>query len=188
MRPALLLALLTSPLAAQGFDFYDRGPYRPAVPRPEAILGYAAGEQHTMYAQLQRYLDTLVASAPERVRIERWGQTAERRPIRALIISDAANLARLDQIRAEIAELTDPRKTTPARAADIAARDPAIVLFQYSVHGDEPAGLEAALQGAYQLLASDEPQTPEIPKNLLRVLNPSANPHGHERAAPGYHP
>src|SRR5256885_1403181 len=66
MRPALLLVLLSSPLAAQNFDFYDRGPYRPAVPRPEAILGYAAGEQHTMYAQLQRYLDTLVASAPER--------------------------------------------------------------------------------------------------------------------------
>jgi len=107
MRPALLLVLLSSPLAAQNFDFYDRGPYRPAVPRPEAILGYAAGEQHTMYAQLQRYLDTLVASAPERVRIERWGQTAERRPIRALIISDAANLARLDQIRA--------RRRPPAR-------------------------------------------------------------------------
>jgi len=99
MRPALLLVLLTSPtLAAQGFDFYDRGPYRPAVPRPEAILGFAPGEQHTMYAQLQRYLDTLVASAPERVRIERWGQTAERRPIRALIISDPANLARLNAI------------------------------------------------------------------------------------------
>jgi len=186
MRPALLLVLLSSPLAAQNFDFYDRGPYRPAVPRPEAILGYAAGEQHTMYAQLQRYLDTLVASAPERVRIERWGQTAERRPIRALIISDAANLARLDQIRAEIAELTDPRKTTPARAADIAARDPAIVLFQYSVHGDEPAGFEAAMQVAYQMLASDEPQTLAILKNVVLVLNPSANPDGHERFAAWY--
>ena len=124
MRPALLLALVASPLAAQGFDFYARGPYRPAVPRPDAVLGYAAGEQHTMYALLQRYLDTLVASAPERARIETWGRTAERRPIRALVISDPANLARLDQIRAEIAELVDPRKTTPARAADIAARDP----------------------------------------------------------------
>ena len=186
MRPALLLVLLSSPLAAQTFDFYDRGPYRPAVPRPEAMLGYAPGEQHTMYAQLQRYLDTLVASAPERVRIERWGQTAERRPIRALIISDAANLARLDQIRAEIAELTDPRKTTPARAADIAARDPAIVLFQYSVHGDEPAGFEAAMQVAYQMLASDEPQTLAILKNVVLVLNPSANPDGHERFAAWY--
>src|SRR3989442_1115932 len=186
-RFLVLLALVASPLAldAQALDFYARGPYRPAVPRPEVVLGYAAGEQHTMYAQLQRYLDTLVASAPERVRIERWGQTAERRPIRALVISDPANPARLDQIGAEIAELTDPRKTTHARAADIAARDPAIAVFQYSVHGDEPAGLEAAMQVAYQLLASDEPQTLEILKNVVLVLNPSANPDGHGRFAAG---
>src|SRR5262252_5319522 len=63
---ALLLALLGAPatLAAQSFDFYARGPYRPAVPRPEAITGYAAGEQQTMYAVMQKYLDTLLATAP----------------------------------------------------------------------------------------------------------------------------
>src|SRR6266702_212503 len=196
MRLALLLALVASPLAAQGFDFYARGPYRPAVPRPEVVLGYAAGEQHTMYAQLQHYLDTLVASAPERVRIETWGRTAERRPIRALVISDPANLARLDQIRAEIAELTDPRKTTPARAADIAARDPAIALFQYSVHGherfaawynsvgigaDDPAALEQnepwSVTGRYNhfrfdmnrdLLAQSQPEVRAMMDGILR--------------------
>src|SRR6266702_4711278 len=186
MRPLLLLTLLTSPLAAQGFDFYARGPYRPAVPRPEAITGYAAGEQHTMYAVMQHYLDTLVATAGERVRIERWGETAEHRPIRALIISDPANLARLDQIRADMAELADPRRTSPARAAEIAAKDPAVAVFQYSVHGDEPAGFEAAMQVAYQLLASDEPQTLELLKSVVLVLNPSANPDGHERFAAWY--
>src|SRR5207245_1212114 len=122
MRPSLtLLAVvsLVSPLAAQvPFDFYARGPYRPAVPRPEAITGYAAGEQHTMYAVMQHYLDTLVATASDRVRIETWGRTTEYRPIRALIISDPANLAKLDQIRAGMAELADPRKASAARAAD----------------------------------------------------------------------
>src|SRR5881394_835513 len=69
MRPVLfLLIVLAPPLAAQEpFDFYSRGPYRPAVPRPEAITGYAAGEQHTMYAVMQHYLDTLVATASDRV-------------------------------------------------------------------------------------------------------------------------
>jgi hypothetical protein len=187
MRPSLLfLALLSSPLAAQTFDFYARGPYRPAVPRPETITGYAAGEQHTMYAVMQHYLDTLVATAGDRVRVERWGETTEHRPIRALIISDPANLARLDQIRADMAELADPRRTSPARAAEIAAQDPAVALFQYSVHGDEPAGLEAAMQVAYQLLASDEPQTLELLKSVVLVLNPSANPDGHERFAAWY--
>ena len=65
MRPILcLLTVLASPLSAQEpFDFYTRGPYRPAVPRPDAITGYAAGDQHTMYAVMQHYLDTLVATA-----------------------------------------------------------------------------------------------------------------------------
>ncbi len=185
MRPILAaLCLLVSPLAAQEpFDFYSRGPYRPAVPRPEAITGYAAGDQHTMYAVMQHYLDTLVATASDRVRIETWGRTTEYRPIRALIISDPANLAKLDQIRAGLAELTDPRKTSAARAAAIAAQSPAVAVFQYSVHGNEPAGFEAAMQVAYQLAASDEPQTLEILKSVVVVLNPSANPDGHERFA-----
>ena len=189
MRPIVFtLLLLVCPAvgAAQTFDFYARGPYRPAVPRPEAITGYAAGDQHTMYAVMQHYLDTLAATAGERVRIERWGETFEHRPIRALIISDPANLNRLDQIHADLAELADPRRTSPARAAEIAAKDPAVAVFQYSVHGDEPAGFEAAMQVAYQLLASDEPQTLELLKSTVLVLNPSVNPDGHERFAAWY--
>ncbi|HXH62635.1 MAG TPA: M14 family metallopeptidase, partial [Gemmatimonadales bacterium] len=65
-------------------------------------------------------------------------------------------------------------------------RDPAVVIFQYSIHGDEPAGFEAAMQVAYQLLASDEPATATILKNVVLVLNPSANPDGHERFAAWY--
>ena len=156
------------------------------MPRPEAITGYAAGEQHTMYAVMQRYLDTLLATAGDRARAETWGYTVEHRPYRALIITDPANLARLDQIRAAISELTDPRKTTAARAGAIAAAEPIVVLFQYSVHGDEPAGFEAALQVAYQMLAGEDSVTQTILKNVVLVLNPSANPDGHERFAAWY--
>lgn len=190
MRPSfalLLVVSLATPLTAQEpFDFYARGPYRPAVPRPEAITGYAAGEQHTMYAVMQHYLDTLVATASDRVRVETWGKTAEYRPIRALVISDPANIAKLDQIRASMAELADPRRTSASRAAQIAAQGPAVAVFHYSVHGNEPAGFEAAMQVAYQLAASDEPQTLEILKQVVVVLNPSANPDGHERFAAWY--
>lgn len=189
MRSLRLLSglLLCAPaLEAQGFDFYTRGPYRPAVPRPEVITGYRAGEQQTMYAVMQRYLDTLLATAPDRVRAETWGYTVEHRPYRVLVISDPANLARLDSIRGAITELTDPRRTSLARANAIAAVEPIIVVFQYSVHGDEPAGFEAALQVAYQMLAGDDSVTHEILKNVVLVLNPSANPDGHERFAAWY--
>jgi hypothetical protein len=187
MRP-LLAALLVLPTiaAAQDFDFYARGPYRAAVPRPEQITGYPAGAQHTMYAVMQRYLDTLLAAAGDRARSEVWGLTTELRPYRALIISDPANLARLEEIRARIGELTDPRRTTQARAAEIAAREPLVVLFQYSVHGDEPAGFEAAMQVAYQMVAGEDSLTQRIRRNVVLVLNPSANPDGHERFAAWY--
>jgi hypothetical protein len=185
VRVALALSLV-QPLGAQAFDFYARGPYRPNVPRPEQITGYQAGEQHTMYAVMQRYLDTLLAAAPDRVRAETWGETVEHRPYRVLIISDPANIARIEQIRTAIAELTDPRKTTPARANAIAAQEPIVALFQYSVHGDEPAGFEAAMQVAYQMLAGEDSATRTILKNVVFVLNPSANPDGHERFAAWY--
>ena len=182
----LVAVSLAQPLSAQGFDFYARGPYRPEVPRPEQITGYQAGEQHTMYAVMQRYLDTLLASAPDRVRAETWGETVEHRPYRVLIISDPTNLARLEQIRAAIDALTDPRTTTPARADAIAAQEPIIALFQYSVHGNEPAGFEAAMQVAYQMLAGLDSVTQAILKHVVFVLNPSANPDGHERFAAWY--
>jgi hypothetical protein len=102
-----------------------------------------------------------------------------------LIVSDPANLERREEIRG-LADLTDPRRTGQARAAEIAAREPIIVLFQYSVHGDEPAGFEAAMQVAYQMLAGEDSVTQHIRRNVVLVLNPSANPDGHERFAAWY--
>jgi hypothetical protein len=187
MRSLLaILLLLPATAAGQDFDFYARGPYRPVVPRPEQVTGYPAGAQHTLYAVMQRYLDTLLVTAGDRARSEVWGTTTEYRPYRVLIISDPTNLERLEEIRARIADLTDPRRTGPARAAEIAAREPIIVLFQYSVHGDEPAGFEAAMQVAYQMLAGEDSVTQHIRRNVVLVLNPSANPDGHERFAAWY--
>jgi hypothetical protein len=73
-RPAAATAQAPAdslPTVTQAFDFYTRGPYRPAVPRPEAITGYTAGLQQTMYAVMQHYLDTIATAAPERGRSSR---------------------------------------------------------------------------------------------------------------------
>lgn len=185
MRPLLLALSLAaaSPLAAQDFDFYSRGPYRAAVPRPETLLGYRVGSRHTMYYQQQQVLDRLIAAAPDRVRTEAIGTTVEGKPMRLLIISAPMNLAKLDQIKADLAALADPRRTTAAEAKAIADRIPAVALVTHSVHGNEPAGFEAVMQTAYQLLASDDPKTLAILEHTVVLLNPSQNPDGHERFA-----
>lgn len=184
MRLLLACALLSSPLAAQvPFDWYGRGPYRAAVPRPDSLLGHPLGARHTMYHEQQSVLDRMIAAAPERVRTEVIGRTAEGKVMRVLIISAPENLARLDQVRSDLALLADPRRTTAAQAAEIAARTPAVAILSHSIHGNEPAGFEAAMQTAYQLLGSDEPATLEILRNVVTIINPAQNPDGHERFA-----
>ena len=186
MRLLTVLLLVPTILRAQEFDFYSRGPYRPAVPRPESLLGYRVGSQQTMYHQQQQVLDRLIAAAPDRVRTEVIGKTAEGKVMRLLIISAPENLTRLEEIRADLGRLADPRRTSAADARAIAERTPVTALLTHSVHGNEPAGFEAAMQTTYQLLASDEPATLEILKNVVVLINPSQNPDGHERFAAWY--
>ena len=185
----LALAAISLPAktaAQEPFDFFSRGPFRSAVPRPDDLLGHEAGTRQTQYAEQRAVLDALIAAAPDRVRTEDIGVTEEGRVMRVLLVSAPENIARLDEIRTDLARLADPRATTPEQAAAIAARTPAAVILSYSIHGNEPGGFEAAMWVAYQLLASEEPATIEMLRNTLVIINPSANPDGHERFSVWY--
>ena len=181
-----ILALAPPSVAQEQFDFYSRGPYRSAVPRPDQLLGHDAGARHTQYATQQAVLDALITGAPDRVRTETIGTTEEGRVMRVLLISAPENISRLDEIRADLARLADPRGTTREAAAAIAAASPLAVMLSYSIHGNEPGGFESAMWVAYHFLASEEPATLEMLRNTLVILNPSANPDGHERFAVWY--
>ncbi len=168
---------------APAYDFYGYGPYRAAVPRPDSLLGFAIGTRHTMYHQQQAVLDAMAAAAPDRVRFEVTGHSGEGKQMRLLLISSPANLARLDAIRADLAALTDARSTDAAAAAAIVARTPAVAMLSHSIHGNEPAGFEAAMITSYTLLASESPAITKLLDSLVIVINPSQNPDGHERFA-----
>jgi hypothetical protein len=168
------------------FSFYDRGPYRPQVPRPDSLLGYRIGEMHTQYAWQERVLLAIAAAAPDRIRVEEIGTTTERRVQRLFIVSAPENIARLDAIRSDLNRLGDSRSLAAGDAEALIARLPAVIWINESVHGSEAAGFEAAMHTLYQLAASDEPATVNALRNTVIVLNPSTNPDGHERFAVWY--
>jgi hypothetical protein len=168
---------------APAYQFYDAGPWNPAVPRPDSLLGYAIGTHQTMYHQQQGVLDAMVRAAPARSRVEVTGRSAEGKEMRLVIISSPANIARLDQIRTNLARLADPREGSAAEAAAIVAGTPAVALLSHSIHGNEPAGFEAAMVTAYTLLASESPAITALLDSVVVVINPSQNPDGHERFA-----
>jgi hypothetical protein len=182
-QPALSQRVPTRDLTRDDarFSFYDRGPYRSTVPRPDALLGYPVGEMNTQYAAQERALLAIAGAAKDRVRVEEFTTTYERRTMRNYIVSSPENIQRLDAIRADLDKLADPRGIPQSDLDAIANRLPVIVWISGSVHGNESPGFEACIQLLYQLAASDEPATLAALRSAIVVINPSANPDGHER-------
>ena len=168
------------------FDFYSRGEYRSNVPRPQSILHFDVGDHHTTYAQMERVIDAIAKAAPDRVKVFDIGLTNEHRMQHLVAISSPENIARLDEIKAQNARLTDPRRTSGAEASTIAQSNPAIAWMAYTIHGNESASFEAFMQVVYQLAASNEPATLDILKNTVVLVLTGENPDGHERFATWY--
>ena len=187
VRRVLVLALLVVCLSAPGaqqFEFFPGGTYDRSVPTPASVLGYEIGTYHTDYAGLERWLDALKAS--DRVRIVRYGTSEEKRPLYLVVISSAANLARLDEIRSGMAKLADPRTTSDAEAAQIATTLPAVAWMNHANDGNESAAFESAIQTSYQLAAGTDRTTMLILERLVTVVNPAHNPESHERFVAWY--
>jgi hypothetical protein len=185
----LVCVVLTSTSGARQesrFDFYTRGPYREAVPRPQSVTRFDVGDFHTNYATMERVVERIAGAAPDRVRVFDIGETNEYRMMHLLAISAPENIGRLDQIKANIARLSDPRTLTPAEAQQLTASTPVIVWLNYTIHGNESASFEAMMQVVYQLAASDEGATQDVLKNTVALVNVCANPDGHERFVTWY--
>lgn len=189
MRPLLPLLLVLTFSAAglraqKPFEFFPGGTYDAAVPTPESVLGYPVGTYHTDYAGLERWLAALRRS--DRVRIVRYGASEEKRPLYLIVISSPANLSRLDEIRRTMGRLADPRMTSDADAAQLAASMPAVVWMNHANDGNESAAFESAIQTSYQLAAGTDATTKLVLDRLVTVVNPAHNPESHERFVAWY--
>jgi hypothetical protein len=182
------LAVVSSLFAQseEKFDFYTRGDYRTDVPRPQSMLRYDVGDHHTTYAQMEMYINAVQRAAPDRVKIFDIGLTNEYRMQHIVAISSPNNMARLDEIKAANARLTDPRSTNASEANQIANNNPAIAWMAYTIHGNESASFEAMMQVIYQLAASNEPATLDILNKDVVLIITGENPDGHERFVTWY--
>lgn len=168
------------------FDFYTRGEYRANVPRPQSILRFDVGDHHTTYAQMEKVIESIAAAAPDRVKIYDIGTTNEYRMQHVVAISSPENMARIDEIKANVGRLADPRKTSAVEATTIAQNNPAIAWMAYTIHGNESSSFETMMQVIYQLAASNEQKTLDILKDTVVLVLTGANPDGHERFATWY--
>ncbi len=176
-------ALLTAPLPAlaQTPYFFPRtaatADFDPAIPTPEAFLGYPIGSHYTRHDQVVAYLRELDRLS-NRITVQEIGRSYEERPLLVVFVTSPANQERLEELRLSHAALADPYATAPDPATT-----PVVVGLYYGVHGNETSSGEAALLTAYYLAASRSAEVVDWLDKAVVLIDPVQNPDGRDRAA-----
>ena len=159
--------------AAQAQSF-AQGPFDPAIPTLTEFVGHAPGTRITSPDQTYSYLTALAEAAPDRTRMVQYATSWEGRPLYYVILSAPENIARLDAIRADLANIAAGR---PSNGAALP-----VTWLAYGVHGNEISSTDAALMTAYHLLAAQgDERAARIMRETIVVIDPMQNPDGRAR-------
>ncbi|XOV91096.1 MAG: M14 family metallopeptidase [Bacteroidota bacterium] len=150
--------------------------YNPDIPTPKEVLGFHPGEWHVGHDQLVYYMRT-IAESSDRVFIEEIARTYEGRPLVHLTFTSPSNHQKLDQIKSQHAQLSDPSRSGSLNTEEM----PIVIWLGYSIHGNEASGANASLLTAYYLAAAQGQAIDELLSNAVIIVDPSYNPDGLNR-------
>jgi hypothetical protein len=177
----------TQAIAQEEFVFWPNANYDPSIPTVEDVLGHRSGDRITWHRDAIRYFEALEAAVPDRVSVSRYAQSWEGRDLIYVVVTSAANMARIEDVKAGMQRLADPRQTTRAEAEEIIANQPAVTWLSYGVHGNEISSTDAAMLTAYHLLASrGDARVADIMRDSVVVFDPMQNPDGRDRFIHGF--
>jgi hypothetical protein len=156
------------------------GDYDPSIPTPESLLGFPVGQRTATPEQIVRAMQAWTHTSARAVAVE-YARTHENRPLHYVMISSPQNLARIDEVKADIARLANPAGLSDSAADEIIGRLPATAWMAYSIHGNESSGADAALAAIYHLVASRDPKVQAMLDDMIIMIDPSMNPDGRAR-------
>ena len=163
-------------------------PASATVPTPLAFLGRIVGTpgELTYAKDMYRYYDALDAASP-RVKVWRIGQTEEGRDMIIVALADEAVLRDLDRYKGMLKELTDPRRTSPARAQELLETAKPIYWLTSGLHSGETGGPEMLMELAYRMAVTENPFYDNIRKNVITFITPVLEVDGRERQVDTYY-
>ena len=161
--------------------------YLPAsrtVPTPTVVLGDIAGAPNKLpYSkEVYDYMRRLDAASP-RVRVFSIGQTEEGREMIAVAVASEALMNRLEQNKANLAKLADPRTIgmNDAEAARLAATTAPVYYITGTIHSPEAGAPTALMELAYRLAVDESPYIKHIRDNLITLITPIVEVDGRDR-------
>ena len=172
--------LAAGPAGAQ--ELWPGATYDPAIPTIESVLGHDFGDEISSPEEIVIYLKALAAAAPDRTRLVEYARTWEGRPLHVMAIGAPARIGRLDQVKADLKRLADPRGVSDADRGRLIAELPVVTWLMHAVHGNEISSPDAALAEAYHLLAARGDQMVDtILRESIVLIDPLENPDGRAR-------
>jgi hypothetical protein len=167
----------------------DYLPASKTVPTPQAVLGDVAGAPGKLphSATVHEYMRRLEKASP-RVKVFTIGKSEEGREMIAVAIADAPIIAKLDENRARLAKLADPRaiKLDDAEADRLVATSTPIYYITGSLHSPETGAPTALMELAYRLAVDDAPYIRAIRSNVITMITPVVEVDGRDRQADVY--
>lgn len=167
----------------------DHLPTSATIPSPKQVLGDHIGVPNKLHShgQIVDYFRKLAAAAPDRVRILDLGRSNEGRSNIVVMISSAANMAKLEGYKANLARLSDPRRTDAGAAKRIIAETRPIYHLTAGLHSSETGPPEMIMELAYRLLTEDSALIQKIRDNLVVAISPVLEADGRDRYVDWYH-
>lgn len=163
-------------------ELVDHLPASATVPTPEKALGYIAGakDKLTYAAEIHKYMRDIDAASP-RVRVLSMGQSEEGREMILVLISDEANLKRLDDLKRITHRLADPRGVPEAEADKLVATGVPFYWTTGAIHSTETGAPHMLMELVYRLAVAETPLIQNIRKNLVVMVTPVIEVDGWER-------
>jgi hypothetical protein len=133
-------------------ELVDHLPASASVPTPLATLGYVPGTvgKLSYVADINRYFRAVDAASP-RVQVFSLGKSDDGREMLVAAVADEATLARLDDYRAMLARMADPRGITPQERERLLRDAKPIYWFTGSIHSPETGSPEMLMELLYRL-------------------------------------
>jgi hypothetical protein len=162
----------------------DYLPASPNVPTPKAVLGDVAGAPGKLpYAEdVYRYMRMLEKASP-RVKVFSIGTTEEGREMIAVAVASESLIAKLDENRARLAKLADPRTINLDDAAADRLVDQSFPIYYITgtIHSSETGAPTALMELAYRLAVDESPYIKSIRDGMVTLITPVVEVDGRNR-------
>jgi Zinc carboxypeptidase len=167
----------------------DHLPKKAGVPTPKDVLGYHVGTEKklTYWSEQQKWYRALEKALPGRVKTSVIGKTEEGREIMVVYVTSETNLKGLDQNRANMRKIADPRGLSPVEIQKLIATTKPQYHLSAGLHSGETNTSEMLMELAYRLAVSDEPYLRQIRDNVIVSMVPTTDIDGRDRYVDWYY-